>query len=71
MTAASRILEGFTSIYNATAVEQLLAAGAIIIGGKTVMSLLWAAATKILPLAKYLMLLITAAYRAARLVARQ
>ncbi len=32
LTAGSRILEGFTSIYNATAVERLLAAGAIIIG---------------------------------------
>jgi len=32
VTAASKILEGFTSIYNATAVERLLAAGAIIIG---------------------------------------
>ena len=32
VTAASRILEGFTSLYNATAVERLLAAGAIIIG---------------------------------------
>jgi aspartyl-tRNA(Asn)/glutamyl-tRNA(Gln) amidotransferase subunit A len=32
VTAASRILEGFTSIYHATAVERLLNAGAIIIG---------------------------------------
>jgi aspartyl-tRNA(Asn)/glutamyl-tRNA(Gln) amidotransferase subunit A len=32
VTAASRVLEGFTSVYNATAVERLLAAGAIIIG---------------------------------------
>jgi aspartyl-tRNA(Asn)/glutamyl-tRNA(Gln) amidotransferase subunit A len=32
LTAGSKILEGFTSIYNATAVERLLAAGAIIIG---------------------------------------
>ena len=31
-TAASRILEGYTSIYNATAVERLLAEDAIIIG---------------------------------------
>ena len=30
--AASKILEGFTSIYNATATEKLLAEGAIIIG---------------------------------------
>jgi aspartyl-tRNA(Asn)/glutamyl-tRNA(Gln) amidotransferase subunit A len=32
LTAASRILAGFTSIYNATAVEKLLAEDAIIIG---------------------------------------
>ena len=32
VTAASRILENFTSVYNATAVERLLAEGAIIIG---------------------------------------
>ena len=32
VTASSKILQGFTSIYNATAVERLLAAGAIIIG---------------------------------------
>lgn len=32
VSAASKILEGFTSIYNATAVEKLLAEGAIIIG---------------------------------------
>ncbi|WP_114793085.1 Asp-tRNA(Asn)/Glu-tRNA(Gln) amidotransferase subunit GatA [Niabella yanshanensis] len=32
VTAASRILEGFTSIFSATAVERLLAEGAIIIG---------------------------------------
>ncbi len=32
VTGGSRILEGFTSIYNATAVDRLLAAGAIIIG---------------------------------------
>ncbi|MBP7555545.1 MAG: Asp-tRNA(Asn)/Glu-tRNA(Gln) amidotransferase subunit GatA [Chitinophagaceae bacterium] len=32
LTAASRILEGFHSIYSATAVERLLEAGAIIIG---------------------------------------
>lgn len=32
VTAASRILEGFTSLYSATAVERLLAEGAIIIG---------------------------------------
>jgi aspartyl-tRNA(Asn)/glutamyl-tRNA(Gln) amidotransferase subunit A len=32
VTAASRILENFTSIYNATVVEKLLAEGAIIIG---------------------------------------
>ena len=32
VTAASKILEGFTSIYNAIAVDRLLAAGAIIIG---------------------------------------
>jgi aspartyl-tRNA(Asn)/glutamyl-tRNA(Gln) amidotransferase subunit A len=32
VSAASRILEGFTSLYNATAVEKLLAEGAIIIG---------------------------------------
>lgn len=32
VSAASRILENFTSIYNATAVEKLLAEGAIIIG---------------------------------------
>lgn len=32
VSAASKILEGFTALYNATAVEKLLAAGAIIIG---------------------------------------
>ncbi|MGE7777616.1 Asp-tRNA(Asn)/Glu-tRNA(Gln) amidotransferase subunit GatA [Chitinophaga sp. NPDC101104] len=32
VSAASRILEGFESLYNATAVERLLEAGAIIIG---------------------------------------
>lgn len=32
VSAASKILNGFTSIYNATAVERLLAEGAIIIG---------------------------------------
>ena len=32
LTASSRILEGFTSVYSATAVERLLQAGAIIIG---------------------------------------
>lgn len=32
LTAASKILEGFTAIYNATAIEKLLDAGAIIIG---------------------------------------
>ncbi len=32
VSAASKILEGFTSIYNATVVEKLLAEGAIIIG---------------------------------------
>ncbi|HEV2481875.1 MAG TPA: amidase family protein, partial [Puia sp.] len=32
LTAASRILENYTSIYNATAVEKLLAEEAIIIG---------------------------------------
>ena len=32
VSASSKILEGFTSIYNATAVEKLLAEGAIIIG---------------------------------------
>ena len=32
LSAASKILENFTAIYNATAVEKLLAAGAIIIG---------------------------------------
>ncbi|MDE3235325.1 MAG: Asp-tRNA(Asn)/Glu-tRNA(Gln) amidotransferase subunit GatA [Bacteroidota bacterium] len=32
VSAASKILEGFTSIYNATAVEKLLAEGAILIG---------------------------------------
>ncbi|HJW16443.1 MAG TPA: Asp-tRNA(Asn)/Glu-tRNA(Gln) amidotransferase subunit GatA [Flavisolibacter sp.] len=32
VTAASRILDGFTSLYSATAVERLLAEGAIIIG---------------------------------------
>jgi aspartyl-tRNA(Asn)/glutamyl-tRNA(Gln) amidotransferase subunit A len=32
VTASSRILEGFTSVYSATAVERLLAEGAIIIG---------------------------------------
>jgi aspartyl-tRNA(Asn)/glutamyl-tRNA(Gln) amidotransferase subunit A len=32
VSAASRILEGFTSLYSATAVERLLAEGAIIIG---------------------------------------
>lgn len=32
LTAASRILSGFTAIYSATAVERLLAAGAILIG---------------------------------------
>lgn len=32
VTAASKILKGFTSLYNATAVERLLAEGAIIIG---------------------------------------
>lgn len=32
LTASSRILEGFTSLYSATAVERLLDAGAIIIG---------------------------------------
>lgn len=32
VSAASKILEGFTSVYSATAVERLLAAGAIIIG---------------------------------------
>lgn len=32
LSAASRILEGFRSIYNATAVDKLLAAGAIVIG---------------------------------------
>lgn len=32
VTAASQILSGYTSIYNATAIEQLLNAGAIIIG---------------------------------------
>jgi len=32
LSAASHILENFTAIYNATAVEKLLAAGAIIIG---------------------------------------
>ncbi|WP_252408447.1 amidase, partial [Escherichia coli] len=32
VSAASHILEGFTSIYHATAVEKLLQAGAIIIG---------------------------------------
>ena len=32
VSASSKILEGFTSVYNATAVEKLLAEGAIIIG---------------------------------------
>lgn len=32
VSAASKILQGFTSVYNATAVERLLAEGAIIIG---------------------------------------
>ncbi|MFT4094024.1 MAG: Asp-tRNA(Asn)/Glu-tRNA(Gln) amidotransferase subunit GatA [Niabella sp.] len=32
LSASSKILDGFTSIYSATAVEKLLAAGAIIIG---------------------------------------
>lgn len=32
LTAASNILQGFTSVYHATVVEKLLAAGAIIIG---------------------------------------
>ena len=32
VTASSRVLENFTSIYSATAVEKLLAEGAIIIG---------------------------------------
>ncbi|HRI29175.1 MAG TPA: Asp-tRNA(Asn)/Glu-tRNA(Gln) amidotransferase subunit GatA [Chitinophagales bacterium] len=32
VTAASRILEGFTSLYSATAIERILAEGAIIIG---------------------------------------
>jgi len=32
VTASSRILEGYTAIYHATAIEKLLAAGAIIIG---------------------------------------
>ena len=32
VSAASRILEGFTSVYNATAVQRLLDEGAIIIG---------------------------------------
>ncbi len=32
VSAASKILEGFTSLYNATAVEKLLAEGAVIIG---------------------------------------
>ncbi len=32
VTAASKILEGFTSVYNATAVERLINEGAIIIG---------------------------------------
>jgi aspartyl-tRNA(Asn)/glutamyl-tRNA(Gln) amidotransferase subunit A len=32
VTAASKILEGFTSLYSATAVERLMAEGAIIIG---------------------------------------
>src|SRR4030095_15492817 len=32
LTAASRILEGFTSVYSATAIERLLAEEAIIIG---------------------------------------
>ena len=32
VTAASKILEGFTSLYSATAVERLIAEGAIIIG---------------------------------------
>ena len=32
LTASSRILEGFTAVYSATAIERLLEAGAIIIG---------------------------------------
>lgn len=32
LSAASRILENFTAVYNATAVDKLLAAGAIVIG---------------------------------------
>jgi len=32
VTAASKILDGFISVYNATAIEKLLASGAIIIG---------------------------------------
>lgn len=32
VSASSKILEGFTSVYNATAVERLLAEGAIVIG---------------------------------------
>lgn len=32
VTAASKILEGFTAVFSATAVERLLAEGAIIIG---------------------------------------
>jgi aspartyl-tRNA(Asn)/glutamyl-tRNA(Gln) amidotransferase subunit A len=32
VSASSKVLENYTSVYNATAVEKLLAAGAIIIG---------------------------------------
>jgi aspartyl-tRNA(Asn)/glutamyl-tRNA(Gln) amidotransferase subunit A len=51
ISASSKILKNFTSVYSATAVERLLAEGAIIIG--IVMSLQWALPMKILHMAKY------------------
>ena len=53
VTAASKILEGFTSLYSATAVERLIAEGAIIIGRLNCDEFAMGSTTKTPPTEKY------------------